>query len=107
MLAGAPSPVTTAWHDNADASALREEALSLEESGAPVRLRPLAQRAGLDELDVDLLLVAVAPDLDSRFERLYGYLNDDVTRRRATIGLSLELCGAVAVVGGGAKPVLS
>ena len=25
-----------------------------------------------------------------RFERLYGYLNDDVTRRRATIGLALE-----------------
>ncbi len=94
VLAGAPSPVTTAWHDNADASVLREEALSLEESGAPVRLRLLAQRAGLDELDVDLLLVAVAPDLDSRFERLYGYLNDDVTRRRATIGLSLELSGA-------------
>ena len=62
----------------------------------PIRLRALAQRAGLDELDVDLLLVALAPDLDSRFERLYGYLNDDVTRRRATIGLSLELCGASA-----------
>ena len=40
--------------------------------------------------------VALAPDLDRRFERLYGYLNDDVTRRRATIGLSLELCGASA-----------
>ena len=38
----------------------------------------------------------MAPDLDSRFERLYGYLNDDVTRRRATIGLSLELCGVSA-----------
>ena len=57
---------------------------------------PSPRRAGLDELDVDLLLVALAPDLDSRFERLYGYLNDDVTRRRATIGLSLELCGASA-----------
>ena len=43
---------------------------------------------------MDLLLLALAPDLDSRFERLYGYLNDDVTRRRATIGLGLELCGA-------------
>ena len=92
----APAPVTTEWHDNADVTSLREEARSLEESGAPIRLRVLAQRAGLDELDVDLLLVAVAPDLDSRFERLYGYLNDDVTRRRATIGLSLELGGASA-----------
>ena len=33
----------------------------------------------------------MVPDLDSRFERLYGYLNDDVTRRRATVGLALTL----------------
>ena len=31
------------------------------------------------------------PDLDARFELLYGYLHDDVTRRRASIGLALEL----------------
>ena len=39
-------------------------------------------------------MIALVPDLDSRFERLYGYLNDDVTRRRASIGLALELAGA-------------
>lgn len=53
----------------------------------------LAVGFGLSPLDVDLLLIAVAPDLDSRFERLYGYLNDDLTRRRPTVGLALELCG--------------
>ncbi|MFI1764258.1 ATP-binding protein [Streptomyces sp. NPDC020800] len=53
----------------------------------------LARRFGLSPLDMDLLLVAVAPDLDARFERLYGYLNDDLTRRRPTVGLALGLCG--------------
>ncbi|MEQ0563481.1 ATP-binding protein [Amycolatopsis sp. NEAU-NG30] len=57
------------------------------------RLGPLAERAGLTGVDVELLLVALAPDLDSRFEQFYGYLNDDVTRRRATAGLALRLCG--------------
>ncbi|MET8849668.1 ATP-binding protein [Amycolatopsis sp. NPDC004625] len=57
------------------------------------RLRPLADRADLTGVDVELLLVALAPDLDSRFEQFYGYLNDDVTRRRATAGLALRLCG--------------
>ncbi|WP_210573771.1 ATP-binding protein [Streptomyces sp. GESEQ-4] len=56
-------------------------------------LDALARRFGLSSLDLDLLLVAVAPDLDARFERLYGYLNDDLTRRRPTVGLALELCG--------------
>ncbi|WP_129261306.1 ATP-binding protein [Streptomyces sp. M3] len=53
----------------------------------------LARHFGLSPLDLDLLLVALAPDLDARFERLYGFLNDDLTRRRPTVGLALELCG--------------
>jgi hypothetical protein len=57
------------------------------------RLRRLAQRLGLTALDVDILLIALAPDLDRGFEPLYGYLNDDVSRRRATVGLALDLCG--------------
>ncbi|MFD7072304.1 ATP-binding protein [Streptomyces sp. NPDC059913] len=64
------------------------------------RLGRLADAFGLLPLDVDLLLVAMAPDVDSRFERLYGYLNDDLTRRRPTIGLALELCGLPAAGGG-------
>ena len=62
-------------------------------AGADIRLRRLAATFGLLPVDVELLLLAMAPDLDSRFERLYGYLNDDVTRRRATIGLALEMAG--------------
>ena len=72
---------------------LEEHADSLESQGADLRLRRLAREFGLEPLDVELLLVAIAPDLDSRFERLYGYLHDDVTRRRASIGLALELAG--------------
>ena len=40
-------------------------------------------------IDLDLLLIAAAPDLDPRFEQLFGYLHDDVTQRRASIGLAL------------------
>ena len=48
-------------------------------------------------LDVDILLAAMAPDVDDRFERYYGYLNDDVTRRRVSVGLALGLAGVDAV----------
>ncbi|MDH6540078.1 AAA family ATPase [Streptomyces sp. SPB4] len=60
------------------------------------RLARLAGRAGLTALDVAVLLVALAPDVDRTFEPLYGYLNDDVSRRRATVGLALDLCGVPA-----------
>jgi ATPase family associated with various cellular activities (AAA) len=65
-----------------------------EAAGSPSRLRSLQRACGLIGLDVDILLAALIPDLDSRFERLYGYLNDDVTRRRATVGLALEIGAA-------------
>ena len=65
-----------------------------ERGGSRSRLRALQQSCRLTDLDVEILLAALAPDLDARFERLYGYLNDDVTRRRATAGLALEIAGA-------------
>jgi len=60
------------------------------------RLQALAASCGLTELDLRLLLLALAPDLDRGFEQLYGYLNDDITRYRAGIGLALDLCGLPA-----------
>ena len=64
-----------------------------EREGADMRLRRLARNFHLDDIDIELLLIAMAPDVDARFERLYGYLQDDVSRRRASVGLGLELCG--------------
>ncbi|USA04134.1 ATP-binding protein [Streptomyces lydicamycinicus] len=53
----------------------------------------LAGRFGLSALDLHILLAALAPDVDRGFEPLYGYLNDDVGRRRATVALALDLAG--------------
>ena len=57
------------------------------------RLGALCSAFGLDDLDLDLLLLAAAPDLEPRFEKLFGYLHDDLTRRRCSVGLALELTG--------------
>src|SRR5690242_11399129 len=46
------------------------------------RIGLLMARFDLTPLDFHLLLVTLAPDVDRRFEALYGYLNDDVSRRR-------------------------
>jgi hypothetical protein len=80
--------------DDAALQAVEQACDEAEAAGAPSRLRALQRDCGLTELDVEILLAALVPDLDARFERLYGYLNDDVTRRRATIGLALEIGAA-------------
>ncbi|MFI1252489.1 ATP-binding protein [Streptomyces netropsis] len=63
------------------------------ESVGPTRLGALTNEFDLTELDTEILLIALVPDLDDRFEAFYGYLNDDVTRRRPSVGLALGLCG--------------
>lgn len=77
--------------DSARRNMLENNADAAESGGIVLRLRALARTAGLTADDVDLLVIALLPDLDSRFERFYGYLNDDVTRRRATVALALDL----------------
>ena len=64
-----------------------------EESGAVLRLRDLAATFALDPVDVDLLLIGIAADVDPRFEAFFGYLNDDVSRRRPSAAVALELAG--------------
>ena len=51
----------------------------------------LADRFDLTEAELDLILLAAAPALDPRIGRVYGFLNDDLTRRYLTPALALRL----------------
>jgi hypothetical protein len=62
----------------------------------PEACRWLMPWFGLTPFDVDVVLIALAPELDLRYERLYAYLQDDVNRRRPTVELVLNLLTATA-----------
>lgn len=49
-----------------------------EAIAAGSRLEWLEYNFGLSSFDIDLPLIALAPELDRRYERLYAYLQDDV-----------------------------
>ena len=59
--------------------------------GVRLRLVEVETLFGLTAFDVDSLLICLAPELDLRYERLYGYLQDDVTKRRVGVDLVLNL----------------
>lgn len=59
-------------------------------AGVP-RLDRLSQSCGLTAFDLNVVLLALAPEIDLRYERLYAYLQDDVTRKRPTVELALHL----------------
>jgi hypothetical protein len=51
----------------------------------------LQQTFELEPIDLDIVLIALAPETDLRYERLYAYLHDDLTRRRPSVDLTLNL----------------
>src|SRR5205823_8592086 len=61
------------------------------ESGAHLALRNLARLFCLSAFDVDALLVCVAPELSVKYGKLYAYLQNDVTRKRPSADLILNL----------------
>src|SRR5262249_5837536 len=60
------------------------------------RLAWLQRTFRLSAFDVDVILIALAPELDLRYERLYAYFQDDVTRKRPSIDLALNLLCSTA-----------
>ncbi|MFN2132637.1 MAG: ATP-binding protein [Anaerolineae bacterium] len=62
-----------------------------QSQGVVLRLVRLQAMFELTDADVDALLIALAPETDLRYERLYAYLQDDVTRKRPSVSLILNL----------------
>jgi DNA polymerase III delta prime subunit len=49
----------------------------------------------LSPIEQDILLLAVAPEIDLKYETLFAYLNNDITRKWPTFGLALRLSAPV------------
>ena len=73
------------------ANQAQELAEAAHRAGHALRLEHLAGAFGLSRFDVDALLICLAPALDLRYERLYAYLQDDITRKRPAVNLVLDL----------------
>ena len=88
--------------DNPSYQSLREDLAQLERQiderkaeslrqGTELRLEWLGDRFALTSVDKDILLFCLLPEFDLKYERLFGYIQDDVTKRRPTVALALDL----------------
>lgn len=69
-----------------------------KQNGFMPRLAHLAHEFNLDPFEQDLLLICLAPALDLRYERIFAYLQDDITRKRPGINLALDLLSQPGVL---------
>ncbi len=87
-------PAEAAAFDRAEAEAVAQINAVLAQAqalGYVTRWQHLADAFQLDRFELDTLLICLAPALDLRYERLYGYLQDDVTRKQPRVDLVLNL----------------
>ncbi len=59
--------------------------------GIELRLVELASLFQLTPSETDILLLAVAPELDEKYQRIYAYLQNDITKKRPTVNLVISL----------------
>lgn len=69
-------------------------------NGSPEHLAVAARVFRLDPLEFRLMLLVLAPELDTRFQRSIGFLLDEMGRRVGTMGLYCSLLGINAQVRG-------
>jgi SpoVK/Ycf46/Vps4 family AAA+-type ATPase len=70
---------------------IQQKILKSMEMDTEPRLFRLARTFNLNKLEMDTIIVCAAIELDPKYERLYGYLQDDLTRKYPTSGLIQEL----------------
>ncbi|HVE82800.1 MAG TPA: ATP-binding protein [Myxococcales bacterium] len=61
------------------------------DGAAGLPLLHLAHLFRLTPFEGQCLVLALAPELDRRYERVYGYLEDDVTQKRPSVSLAMDL----------------
>ncbi|MCI3920989.1 ATP-binding protein [Paenibacillus sp. TRM 82003] len=66
-------------------------AASLEQ-GITLPLPHLRQTFDMTDASYRCLIAALAPEIDRKYEKLYAYLQDDMTSKFATVDLLLRLC---------------
>jgi len=64
---------------------------AVEEFLAAAVFKDVGPHWDLSNFDYGVLVLALAPELDLRYERIYAYLQDDVSKRRPTVDLALNL----------------
>lgn len=83
--------LTDYWSAAADLDRHIRGRLQQTPLAATFRLERLKSLCGLSDLERDIILVCVLSELDSRYRRLFGYLQDDVSRSAPSVELMLQI----------------
>jgi SpoVK/Ycf46/Vps4 family AAA+-type ATPase len=70
---------------------INQKKINSIKEGKELRLHMLSDLFNLQPFEVDVLLICLAPELDLRYEKLYSYLQNDVTKKWPQVDLVINL----------------
>jgi SpoVK/Ycf46/Vps4 family AAA+-type ATPase len=91
ILGAEQSPIPSELAELRMHLAAERAAIEAAARGQASPLLRVTELFGLSRLESDVLLLALAPEIDLRYERLFAYIQDDVTKKRPTVDLALRL----------------
>jgi SpoVK/Ycf46/Vps4 family AAA+-type ATPase len=62
-----------------------------KENSTACPLYYLSKALSLSPFELNIIIACLAPEIDSKYEKLYAYLHNDVTRKKPSMGLILDL----------------
>jgi len=90
-LDGSPAAVNIDQELETRQEEIRDRMQATAQAGIKLTLAHLAAVCDLSPAEVDVLLVALSAELETRYETLFAYLQNDVTRKRPSVDLCLNL----------------
>ena len=67
------------------------ERLETAAGGTEFRLARLGRLFGLTSLELSVVVICLSCEIDLKYEKLFAFLNDDVTKKRPTVDLVMRL----------------
>jgi len=61
------------------------------DNGTQLSLKHICDVFSLSEFEKNVLLICIAPEIDLKFEKVYSYLQNDITKKKPTVGFILDL----------------
>lgn len=90
LLAKKESVISNSAEVNALRQKIEERKRISLQNGVELRLERFRELFQLTVFEVDAVLMALASELDQKYSKLFAYLQDDVTKKKPTIGLVLS-----------------
>lgn len=75
-------------------SEINNKVVKSMEQGVFLTLPQLAHLFALSPFELQTIIICLAPELNRKYDKLYAYLQDDITRKKPSVDLALDLlCG--------------